>query len=257
MNGLDLDKIKSSIVNQLLDILGENLVAVILADSFPDSFKKEWNDIDLLIVVRKLDLDSKLKLARAIAKSEDVMGLHHDINIITEEEFLTPRSPEILLEGKTLQALVNLKKYPERIIYLDKTIDLERVYSPNVDTLKQYSLSNIGMFLKRNRRALTTILYTNENKKELLKREIRASLIITKLAVQYFTGKPQDKYQDILNQAKLIFPDFNFKVIEDNFHIIEKWQELNNEEEILEIFRRIDEYIEKFTYYVFKKSQSK
>ncbi len=257
MNGLDLDKIKSSIVNQLLDILGENLVAVILAGSFPDSFKEEWSDIDLLIVVRKLDLDSKLKLARAITKSEDVMGLHHGINIITEEEFLTPRSPEILLEGKTLQALVNLKKYPERIIYLDKTIDLERVYSPNVDTLKQYSLSNIGMFLKRNRRALTTILYTNENKKELLKREIRASLIITKLAVQYFTGKPQDKYQDILNQAKLIFPDFNFKVIEDNFHIIEKWQELNNEEEILEIFRRIDEYIEKFTYYVFKKSQSK
>ena len=257
MNGLDLDKIKSSIVNQLLDILGENLVAVILAGSFPDSFKEEWSDIDLLIVVRKLDLDSKLKLARAITKSEDVMGLHHGINIITEEEFLTPRSPEILLEGKILQALVNLKKYPERIIYLDKTIDLERVYSPNVDTLKQYSLSNIGMFLKRNRRALTTILYTNENKKELLKREIRASLIITKLAVQYFTGKPQDKYQDILNQAKLIFPDFNFKVIEDNFHIIEKWQELNNEEEILEIFRRIDEYIEKFTYYVFKKSQSK
>jgi len=40
-------------------------------------------------------------------------------------------------------------------------------------------------------------------------------------------------------------------VIEDNFHIIEKWQEMNNEEEILEIFRRIDEYIEKFTYYVF------
>jgi len=42
MNGLDLDKIKSSIVNQLLDILGENLVAVILAGSFPDSFKEEW-----------------------------------------------------------------------------------------------------------------------------------------------------------------------------------------------------------------------
>ena len=137
MNGLDLDRIKSSIVNQLLDILGENLVAVILAGSFPDSFKEEWSDIDLLIVVRKLDLDSKLKLARAIAKSEDVMGLHHGINIITEEEFLTPRSPEILLEGKTLQALINLKKYPKRIIYLDKMIDLERVYSPNIDTLKQ------------------------------------------------------------------------------------------------------------------------
>jgi predicted nucleotidyltransferase len=256
MNGLDSDKIKSSIVSRLLDVLGENLVAVILAGSFPDSFKEEWSDIDLLIVVRKLDLDSKLKLARVIAKSENDTGLHHGVNVITKEEFLTPRSPEISLEGKTLQALIDLKKYPERIIYLSKTIDPEKVYSPDVDTLKQYSLSNIGMFLKRNRRTLTTTLYTDENKKELLKREIRASLMITKLAAQYFTGKPQGEYQDALSQAKLIFSDFNFEVVEDNFRIIKKWKELNNDKKILEIFRRVDEYIEKFTRYVFKKSQN-
>jgi predicted nucleotidyltransferase len=255
MNGLDSDKIKSNIVNKLLNILGENLVAVVLAGSFPDSFKKEWSDIDLLIVVRKLDFDSKLKLARVITKSENDTGLHHGINVITEEEFLTPKSPEILLEGKTLQCLIDLKKHPERIIYLDKKISLDNVYSPNVDVLKQYSLSNVGMFLKRNRRTLTTTLYTDENKKELLKREIKASLIVTKLSVQYFTGKSQDKYQDVLNQAKFLFPDFNFKVVEDNLYIIEKWRELNNGEEILEIFRRVDEYIEKFTRYVFEKSQ--
>ena len=255
MNGLDSDKIKSSIVNKLLDIFGENLVAVVLAGSFPNSFKKEWSDIDLLIVVRKLDFNSKLKLARVIARFENDTELHHGINVITEEEFLTPKSPEILLEGKTLQCLIDLKKHPERIIYLDKKISLDNVYSPNVDVLKQYSLSNVGMFLKRNRRTLTTTLYTDENKKELLKREIKASLIVTKLAVQYFTGKSQDKYQDVLNQAKLLFPDFNFKVVKDNFYIIEKWRELNSGEEILEIFRRVDGYIEKFTHYVFEKSQ--
>ncbi len=256
MDGLDSDKIKSSIVNKLLDAIGENLVAVILAGSFPGSFKEEWSDIDLLIVVRKLDLDTKLILARVIAKLEDDTELHHGINVITEDEFLTPKFPEILLEGKTLQALIDLKKYPERLIYFDKRIDLEKAYSPNIDALKQYSLSNIGMFLKRNRRALTTTLYTDKNKKELLKREIRASLIITKLAVQYFTGEPQDKYQDVLNRAKLIFPDFNFKVVEDDFRIIEKWRELDDNEEILDIFKKVDEYIEKFARYVFKKSQS-
>lgn len=256
MNGLDSNKIKLSIVNKLFDALNENLVAIVLAGSFPDSFKEEWSDIDLLIVVRKLDLDTKLRLARVITKLEDDTKLHHGINVITEEEFLAPKFPEILLEGKTLQALIDLKKYPERVIYLHKTINLEKVYSPNVDVLKQYSLSNIGMFLKRNRRTLTTTLYTDKNKKELLKREIRASLIITKLAVQYSTGNSQGEYHDVLNQAKLIFPGFNFEVIEDNFRIIEQWHELSDNKEILDIFRRVDEYIEKFTRYVFEKSKN-
>lgn len=255
MNGFDSNKIKSSIVNKMLDTLQGNLVAVVLAGSFPDSFKKNWSDIDLLIVVRKLDLDTKLKLARVITRLENDIGLHHGINVITEEEFFAPKFPQILLEGKTLQALIDLKKHPERIIYLDKTVDVGKVYSPDVDTLKQYSLSNIGMFLKRNRRTLTTTLYTTENKKELLKKEIRASLIITKLAVQYFTGEPQSEYRSVLKRAKLVFPDFNFEAIEDNFRIIEQWQKLDNDKEILRIFHRVDEYIEKFAHYVFEKLQ--
>lgn len=256
MNGSNSNRIKSSIGDEFLNVLQENLVAIILAGSFPSSFKEGWSDIDLLIVVREIDLDTKLKLACVIAKLEHNTKLHHGINVITKEEFLTPNSPGIFLEGKTLQALLDLKKHPERVFYIHKMIDLEKVYSPNVDVLKQYSLSNIGMFLKRNRRALTTTLYTDENKKELLKREIRASLIITKLAVQYSTGNPQEEYRDVLNQAKLIFPDFNFRVIEDNFRIIEQWHELNNDKEILDIFRRVDEYIEKFTRYVFEKSKN-
>ncbi len=41
MNGFDSNKIKSSIVNKILGTL------------------KDWSDIDLLIVVRKLDFDTK------------------------------------------------------------------------------------------------------------------------------------------------------------------------------------------------------
>jgi predicted nucleotidyltransferase len=256
MNGFDSDKIKASIVDKLINVLQKNLAAIILAGSFPHSFKGGWSDIDLLIVVYELNFETKVKLAKVITELENSTKIHHGINIITKKEFLAPESPGILLEGKTLQALINLKNHPERIIYLDKTIDLKKAYSPNVDVLKQYSLSNIGMFLKRNRRTLTMILCTDKNKKEMLKREIRASLIITKLAVQYLTGSPQGRYQDVLNQAKLIFPNFNFEVIMDNFRIIEKWSELNDDKEILEIFYRVDEYIEEFAHYVFKKTQS-
>ena len=117
MNGLDSNKIKSSIVNKLLDTLNENLVAVILSGSFPNLFKKGWSDIDLLIVVRKLDFNSKLKLAQVITKFENDTGLHYGTNVITKKEFLAPKFPEILLESKTLQCLIDLIKYPERIIY--------------------------------------------------------------------------------------------------------------------------------------------
>jgi predicted nucleotidyltransferase len=255
MNSLDLNKIKLTVLAKLRHVLQKNLVSLILFGSFSNSFNEGWSDIDLLIVVHNLDLRTKMKIARTITELENSTKLHHGINVITKEEFLSPRFPENLLEGKTLQALINLKKCEERILYLDKQIDLNKIYSPNVDVLKKYSLSNITMFLKRNRRTLTTVLYTNKNKKELLKKEIRASLIITKLAVQYFTGNPQDNYQNVFNQAKLIFPDFNFGVLEENFRLIKKWQELDNDKEILDIFQKVDSYIENFTQYVLEKAE--
>jgi len=258
MNGLDLDKIKSRIVEKFKKAVDEELVAVILAGSLSqNSYKERWSDIDLLIVIDNLNFDTKRKVAEAVTALENNSGIHHGINIISKEEFLSPILPEILLEGKTLQALIDFKKYPEKLIYSSESFDINKVYSPDSDTLKKYSLSNIGMFLRRNRRTLVARLYGNKNIKDLLKREMRASLIITKLAVQYFTAMPQEGHQEVLDQAKLLFPDFNFEVINDNFRIIERWNELNNENEILNIFQEVDGYIEKFTHYVFEKSQNK
>ena len=85
---------------------------------------------------------------------------------------------------------------------------------------------------------------------------MRASLIITKLAVQYFTAIPQEGCQDVLKQAKLLFPDFNLGLLEENFQIINKWQEINDKKKLLDVFRRTDDYIEHFTHYVFEKSKN-
>lgn len=249
-----LHKIKLEILEKFKKVIGKRLIAVILTGSVPQSaYRDGWSDIDLLIVVDSFDFIVKRKIAEAVTELENNSGIHHGVNVISKDELFAPILPDILLDGKTLQALIDLNKYPNRLIYSRELIDVKKIYLPDNEILKKYSISNIGMFLRRNRKTLTTTSSENKDIKELLKREIRASLIITKLAVQCFTATPQEDYRDVLNLAKSLFADFNFEVVEDNFRIIDQWHELEDENELLNIFRKVDDYIEKFTHYVFEK----
>lgn len=257
MNGLDLNKIKAEAIEEFEKAVCERLMAIILTGSVPQSaYRDGWSDIDLLIVVDSFDFDVKRRIAEAVTKLENNSSIHHGVNVITKNELLAPILPDILLDGKTLQALIDLRKYPDRLIYSRTSIDFKKIYLPDNETLKKYSIDNIGMFLRRNRKALTTTFYEDKNIKELLKREIRASLIITKLAVQCFTAIPQEDYPNVLNLAKSLFTDFNFEVVENNFRIINQWHELKDVDELLNIFRKVDDFIEKFTHYVFEKFQN-
>ena len=257
MNGLDLNKIKTEAIEKFEKAVGEKLVAIILTGSVPQSaYRDGWSDIDLLIVIDSFDFNVKLRIAEAVTQLENNSGIHHGINVISKDELLAPILPDVLLDGKTLQALIDLRKYPDRLIYSCEPIDFKNIYLPDNETLKKYSISNIGMFLRRNRRTLTTTSCEDKNIKELLKREIRASLIITKLAVQCFIATPQEDYRNVLNLAKSLFKDFNFEIVEDNFRIIDQWHKLEDKNELLNIFRKVDDYIEKFTHYVFKKFQN-
>ena len=257
MNGLDLNKIKTEAIEKFEKAVGEKLVAIILTGSVPQSaYRDGWSDIDLLIVIDSFDFNVKLRIAEAVTQLENNSGIHHGINVISKDELLAPILPDVLLDGKTLQALIDLRKYPDRLIYSCEPIDFKNIYLPDNETLKKYSISNIGMFLRRNRRTLTTTFHEDKNIKELLKKEIRASLIITKLAVQCFIATPQEDYRNVLNLAKSLFKDFNFEIVEDNFRIIDQWHKLEDKNELLNIFRKVDDYIEKFTHYVFKKFQN-
>lgn len=257
MNGSDLNKVKQNIIEKFKGIIKDNLLAIVLTGSASqNAYKTGWSDLDFLIVVERLDFDVKRVIAGIVTELENDSGIHHGLNVIDENEFFNPIIPEVLLDGKTLQALIDLKKYPDRLIYSKRLIDLNNAYSPNSEVIKSYSISNIGMFLRRNRQTLTRAAeHSTEDLKELLKKEMRASLIITKLAVQYFTAIPQEGCQDVLKQAKLLFPDFNLGLLEENFQIINKWQEINDKKELLDVFRRTDDYIEHFTHYVFEKSK--
>jgi predicted nucleotidyltransferase len=256
MNGSDLNKAKKRLLIEFKKALRGNLLAIILTGSASQNlYKVGWSDLDFIVVVENLNFDVKYKIALIIEKLQKDSGIHHGFNVINKDEFLNPLIPEFSLDGKTLQTFILLKKHIERIVYLKKTIALNKIYYPNADVLKNYCLSNIGMFLLRNRQTLTRMKESSIFKlKKLLKKEIRASLTITKLAVQYFTTIPQENYSEILLQARILFPDFNFSVLEKNFKIIDKWQEINDRKKLFNTFRQVDDFIENFTHYFFIKS---
>lgn len=257
MNDPVINEAKSNIVKKLKMILKNDLLAIVLTGSVSDdTYRPDWSDLDFLIIIEKHSFDIKRAISEVINDLENSSGIHHGFNVIDAIEFHKPIIPDISLDGKTLQALLGLMKHPQRIIYSKYQIDLNEVYSPSIKIIKSYSLSNIGMFLRRNRHSLTRILdVTIDDLKELLKKEIRAAFIITKLAVQYSTGIVQDSYKDSLRQARILYPDVDFGVLSTNLTFIARWQNINDKSEIIDIFRSTDHFIESFSRYIFENAK--
>lgn len=255
MNGLELNKIKNSIIKIFKDKLGGRLFAIISTGSITSkNHKKSWSDIDILIVVESLNLEIKKQIAEIIDILEKRYRFCFGINTISRDELYNPILPSISLDGKTLQALLDLKNYPKKLIFI-KDRKQKKFYYPNNKQIREYSLLNIGMFLLRNRRTLTTQFpKTFKEYKNATSKEIRAAFIMTKLAIQYFTLHNCKNNQEIIQKAKNLFPKFNFNILKKSLSIINRWNQIKKYEQLEQIFREIDKFIENFSHYVFKKA---
>ena len=254
MNGLDLNKVNKSVVERLKNKLDSNLFAVISTGSVASkNYKKSWSDIDILIIVTKIDFKTKKIIAEIISALGQKLKQRFGINVISKEEAENPRLPNQSLEGKTLQTLLDLTRSPERIIFCrDKG---PKLYCPNKEEIKKYSLSNIAMLLLNNRRNLTTqIPQTLEEYKYMVEKTIRLAFIITKLAVQYFSLNNCTTNRDIIDKAEKLFKDFDFGALKRNLRTIDWWNETNNYSRLEKILQLTDNFIEKFSHYVFKKA---
>ena len=227
MSGLELNKIKQSVI-RVLKSLKNNLFAIVSIGSFASrNYKESWSDVDILIVVEKLDSQVKKKIAQSIKILEKIHKRHFSINTITKQEFQNPALPTISLDGKTLQALLDLELSPERLIF-SKNKQISKIYSPNKKEIKDYSISNLFMFLLRNRKTLTSqIAKTPKEYKNMVAKEIRAGFIMTKLAIQYFTLHNCSSNKEIVQRAENIFRNFDFKVLKTNIRLIDKWDQIS------------------------------
>ncbi len=253
MSGLELNKIKQSVVEALKGNLKDNLFAIVSVGSIAsENYKESWSDVDVLAVVEELDLQTKQK----IAQSRKILGKNHKrrfgINIITKQEFQNPVLPVISLDGKTLQALLDLKSWPERLIF-SKNKSTGKIYSPNKKEIKGYSISNLFMFLLRNRKTLTgQIPKTLKEHRETVEREIRASFIMAKLAIQYFTMHNCSSYKEIIQMAEKLFTDFNFNTLKTNLQLIDRWNKIKERHQLDRVLKSTDLFIEKFSHYILK-----
>ncbi len=245
------------IVSALQSKIKNNLFAIILNGSLPAGyFRNDWSDVDLVVVVEKLDLKIKQTIAEVKVDLERKYQRHFGINLITLNNGLKPILPSISLDGKVLQTFLEINKYPERVIFLKKKGTI--FYLPNKKEIKDYSLSNIAMLLLRNRRTLIgKVPIDFQDYKNMVAKEIRAAFIITKLAIQYFTLYTCKDNAEVTTEAKKIFKDFDFSVLDNSISVIKKWSLLKKRTQLNNTFSLIDKFIEDFTAYVFKKTQKR
>lgn len=258
MSGRELNKIRQDTVKTLEGILKDNLFVIISAGSVAwGDYKKLWSDVDILIVVEKINLETKQKIAIARNVLEKKYKKHFGINVINKQEFQEPILPSISLEGKTLQALLETKMFPDRIIFCkDKLMNINKIYSPDKNDLKNYSISSIAMFLLRNRRTLSDKkIWLFKNYKNIVAKEMRASFIMTKLAIQYFTFHVCSDNKEVVYRAEKLFPDFDFQALKTNLQIIAKWNKAKERSQLDAILQLNDSFIENFSHYVFEKTK--
>ncbi len=224
----------------------DNLFAIISIGSLTTKhYLKKWSDIDLLVVLNNLTIYDKIKLSEIKKRLEKAYQCNFGMNVITKKEATKPVLPEIFLDGKTLQGFFDLHSHPKRLIYCEQKNT--RFFVPDKKLVRVCSLNNIAMFLLRNRKTLTYSFSANINKlKSIVEKEIRASFIITKLAVQY-KNQECDGRVDTISKAEKIFPNFDFSALKHNEKNIRKWDKINSKQDLLNILQKTDEYIESFS----------
>jgi predicted nucleotidyltransferase len=249
-----LDKAVADVVRELKNSLAPNLFAVILSGSIArGTYRDGWSDVDVLLVVERMNLRVKNKIAEMVEKLEKKTGIHHGVNVVTAKEIIQPNNPTISLDGKTLQALVELKQHPDRLLYI-KERRQKNFYVPTKKEVKEYSLANIGMFTRKNRRDLTARHVSHrEESKEMLKTEIRALLTMVKLAIQCFGEYSEDV--SVLNQATKTFPSYDFKFLKRARGLVENWRSFNDKKKVATAIMQADRFIEEFSQYIYKKAK--
>jgi 8-oxo-dGTP pyrophosphatase MutT (NUDIX family)/predicted nucleotidyltransferase len=244
-------KFVHEVIKDFKKALSKNLFALILVGSVARrSYRKGWSDIDLIVVIKKMTIEAKYIVATLKTKNEKRFKTHLGINLITEGEVLRPNFPLDSLDGKVLQGLLELKKYPERLLYIN-TGSKRSFYTPSKKEIKEYSLANVGMFFRKNRKDLISgAPISGQKARETLKREIKASLTMVKLALQCFDQYSLDA--PLLMQVEKSFPDYDFGLFKFILRIVDSW-DAKSKKEISGAIKKADAFIESFSSYIFNK----
>lgn len=238
------------IVNVFSQNIGNNLFALISVGSLTTKhYLESWSDIDLIVVFDQISFSDKNTISKIKSRLENTYKKRFGINIITRQEATSPILPVISIDGKTLQGLLDLNTHPERLLFCRESGVV--FFVPDSQTIKEYSISNIFMFLRRNRKSLTSDLSSVDVPlKNVTEREIRASFIMTRLAIQYIKGINCSGYKEISETAKELFPHHDSSILSSLEKAIRRWNTIEKQSEIRNLLRNADSYIESLAKYI-------
>ena len=227
--------------------LRSRLSAVVLSGGLARrDFRVGWSDIDILVVIKELDLKTQTFLSSLKQKVLSRYKVKIGLNVITEAEAVAPRYPEFTIDGKVLQTLWELSRHPERLLYGNT----EKLFVPTPDVVRAYSLLNIPRVLMDSRKALlSATTKTARDLRSLVAAQVRSAFICTKLALQHVEkGEMILDYPDLIRLAQTTFPEFEFTPLVAALRCIEKWPQVN-ERELGRLFQRIQRYNQTFPNY--------
>ncbi|RJR24338.1 NUDIX domain-containing protein [Candidatus Microgenomates bacterium] len=249
----NLSSFVSETVNLLKKTLMNNLLAIIDSGSYSSGgYKPNWSDIDLLLVVKKLDTPTKLKVAQVSSRLKGNYNIDLGLNIITGKDYSSPINPTATLAGKTLQALLEMSLDDKRIIYI--VDELGKAYIPSQNEIKEFSYSDIAKFVILNRKALTSSEVNNPEKfKKIVEKQIRYAFIMMKLAIQYYEINLYETKLDILTSAKRKFTDYDFLSMGKILEVTKNWSLIVEKKDLLAVLKIVDDFIENFSKYFFLK----
>lgn len=249
-------KVFSNIARDIFKSIGKNFICLVTSGSVQlERALPCWSDLDFIVVCRRLDFITKIKLNKLFKNIKKnfrmkVGGVAISIDELTGSKILTSR-----LEGKILQSLLELQHGQQKLYYFGKKTRYPIHLTLNKKQIKTFTLNEIGRILALYRRLiLRSDLQNKTNLMRVIKQSINYSIIMTKLAVQYFNDITCYSDEMILEQMMEIFPKNLVRQFKKILIFKIKWPE---NKKIKDKLNDIDEYLETFSSYVFEKIKNK
>ncbi len=141
LNLLD-KKIFENITRNIFRNIRKNFICLLTSGSIQlEQVLPNWSDLDFIVVVKRLNLITKIKLNKLFKKIEKDYRTKVGAVVISIEELTKSQILAQRLEGKVLQALVELQKNRQKIYFVQKFS--KRIFCPIFDKrqIRMFSLN--------------------------------------------------------------------------------------------------------------------
>ncbi|MGC9048920.1 MAG: nucleotidyltransferase domain-containing protein [Patescibacteria group bacterium] len=250
------EEIFGDIARNIFKNVKENFICLITSGSIQlGQALPGWSDLDFIVVVKNLNFATKIKLNKLFKDIERYYRIKVGGVAVSIDELIKPEILIQRLEGKVLQSLLELQRGRQKLYFLKRNFKCPFCLILNKKQIKAFTLNEIGrIFALYRRLILRSDLQSKDGLVRLLKQSISYSIIITKLAIQYFSGITCCSDKLILEQAIKMFPKKLVKQFKKILIFKAKWPGSNK---IKDQLNEVDQYLESFLFYVFKRVENK